>query len=92
MSLHRGVDISKRPGLLGVGAVSPESQTISLEEAELSWREILGVSANADTPAARRAITRLAIRYHPNKGGRPEQMTRINTAYESARPAVSARR
>ena len=28
--------------------VSPESLTISLEEAEFSWREILGVPPNAD--------------------------------------------
>ena len=40
--------------------VSPESMTISLEEAEFSWGEILGVSHNADTAAVRRAMTRLA--------------------------------
>ena len=39
---------------------SPEALTISLEEAEFRWREILGVSAHADTAAARRAMTRLA--------------------------------
>ena len=71
--------------------LSPEAMAISLEEAEFSWREILGVSSNADTAAARRAMSRLAIRYHPDKGGRPEQMTRINTAYETARRAMPAR-
>jgi hypothetical protein len=30
----------------------------------------------------------LALRYHPDKGGRPEQMTRINTAYENARRGI----
>src|SRR4249919_3519125 len=51
---------------------SPEALTISLEEAEFSWREILGgVSLNADTAAARRAMTRLELRYHPDKGSRP---------------------
>lgn len=71
---------------------SPEALTISLEEAEFSWREILGVPPNADTAAARRAMTRLALRYHPDKGGRPEHMTRINAAYENARRDMSARR
>jgi hypothetical protein len=71
---------------------SPEALTISLEEAEFSWREILGVPPNADTAAARRAMTRLALRYHPDKGGRPEHMSRINAAYENARRDMSARR
>jgi transcriptional regulator with XRE-family HTH domain len=72
--------------------VSPESLTISLEEAEFSWHEILGVSPSPDTAAARRAMTRLALRYHPDKGGRPEQMTRINAAYEIALRVASAKR
>ena len=71
---------------------SPEALTISLEEAEFSWREILGAPPNADMAAARRAMTRLALRYHPDKGGRPEQMTHINGAYEEARRGMSARR
>jgi putative hemolysin len=52
----------------------------------------LCVPPNADTAAARRAMTRLALRYHPDKGGRPEHMTRINAAYENARRDMSARR
>jgi DnaJ-domain-containing protein 1 len=71
---------------------SSEALTISLEETEFSWQEILGVPPNADTAAARRAMTRLALRYHPDKGGPPEQMTRINAAYETARRGTSARR
>ena len=71
---------------------SPEALTISLEEAEFTWREILGVPPSADTAAARRAMTLLALRHHPDKGGRPEQMTRINTAYENARRGRSTRR
>jgi transcriptional regulator with XRE-family HTH domain len=70
----------------------PEALTISLEEAEFSWREILGVSTTADTAAARRAMTQLALRYHPDKGGRPEQMTRINAAYETAPRGMTARK
>jgi transcriptional regulator with XRE-family HTH domain len=86
--------VPKWAALLAVALqdVSPESLTISLEEAEFSWREILGVPPNADTAAARRAMTRLALRYHPDKGGRPEQMTRINAAYEKAMRVASAKR
>jgi transcriptional regulator with XRE-family HTH domain len=50
---------------------SPEALTIALEEAEFNWREILGVPPNADTAVARRAMTRLALRYHPSGQGRP---------------------
>ena len=71
---------------------SPEALTISLEEAEFSWREILGVPSNADTAVARRAMTQLALRYHPDKGGQPEQMSRINAAYEAAQRRMPARR
>ena len=70
---------------------SSESLTIALDEAEFSWREILGLSPSADTPAVRRAMTRLTLRYHPDKGGRPEQMTRVNVAYETALREMSAR-
>jgi transcriptional regulator with XRE-family HTH domain len=72
--------------------VSPEALTIALEEAAFSWRETLGVPPNADTAAARRAMTRLALRYHPDQGGRPEQMTRVNAAYDNALRGMSARR
>ena len=80
--------------LLGVALqdFSPEALTIALEEATFSWHEILGVPPNADTAAARRAMTWLALRYHPDKGGRPEQMTRIDAAYEKARRTMSAGR
>jgi hypothetical protein len=33
----------------------------------------------------RLALTRLALRDHQDQDGRPEEMTRINTAYENAR-------
>jgi transcriptional regulator with XRE-family HTH domain len=33
---------------------------------------------------ARRAMTGLVRRYHPDKGGQPAQMTRINAAYAQA--------
>jgi hypothetical protein len=36
--------------------VLPQSLTVSLEEAESTWREILGVPPNAKTAAARLAL------------------------------------
>jgi hypothetical protein len=35
-------------------------------------------------------MTRLAVLYHPDKGGTTEQMIRINKAYDEARKARSA--
>jgi len=40
-------------------------------------------------------MTRLAMLYHPDKGGQPEQMIRVNAAYERAlreRPRYTAAR
>jgi transcriptional regulator with XRE-family HTH domain len=71
---------------------SPEALTISLEEAAFTSHEILGIPPNADAATARRAMTRLALRYHPDKGGRPEEMTRINAAYEAAQSVKSSGR
>ncbi len=69
--------------------LSPEAMAISLEETSFDWHEILGVPPNADANTTRRAMTQLALRYHPDKGGQPEQMTRVNAAYEHAQQAVS---
>jgi len=64
---------------------SPEAIGILLEEVQFSWHEILGLSPSADAAAVQRAMRRLAISYHPDKGGTPEQMTRISDAYQQAR-------
>jgi transcriptional regulator with XRE-family HTH domain len=61
----------------------------SLAAAKFSWAEVLGVSPDAEPTEARRAMTRLAVLYHPDKGGTTEQMVRINKAYEEARKARS---
>ncbi len=61
----------------------------SLAAAKFSWAEVLGVSPHAEPAEARRAMTRLAVFYHPDKGGTTEQMVRINKAYEEARKACS---
>ena len=78
--------------LLGVALAtySPEALAILLDETAFSWHEILGVPLNADAAAARRAMTLLALRYHPDRGGQPEQMIRVNAAYEGAQYAISA--
>ena len=36
-------------------------------------------------------MTRLALLYHPDKGGKVEHMVRINEAYEAARKAMASR-
>ena len=69
---------------IGYQATSPEAIRISLEEAQFSWHEPLGLSPSADAIDARRAMSRLALAYHPDKGTR-EQITRVNAAYERAR-------
>jgi hypothetical protein len=69
---------------IALAEVTPEALEIRLEEAELAWHEVLGVDADADAATARRAMTRLALGYHPDTGGNQEQMARINAAYETA--------
>jgi DnaJ-domain-containing protein 1 len=64
---------------------TPEALEIMVEAADFSWAETLGVAPNADASLVRRAITKLALTYHPDKGGTQDQMTRINAAYEKAR-------
>jgi transcriptional regulator with XRE-family HTH domain len=68
---------------------SAEALICSLAGAKFSWAEVLGVTPHAQPAEARRAMTRLAVLYHPDKGGSSEQMVRINRAYEEARKALS---
>jgi transcriptional regulator with XRE-family HTH domain len=74
-------------GILAVALeeFTPEGLDIMVDEAAFHWHEILGVSPGADATAARRAMTRLALLYHPDKGGQPEQMARVLAAYDAAR-------
>ena len=64
---------------------SPDGVALLVEDATFAWHETLGVAPTADVSAARRAMSRLAHAYHPDKGGTQAQMTRINAAYERAR-------
>ena len=63
---------------------SPEAIQIMLEEITFAWHETLGVPPNADPEALRRAMARLALIYHPDQGGQPDLMRRVNAAYERA--------
>ena len=63
---------------------SPEAIQIMLEEITFAWHETLGVPPNADPAALRRAMARLALIYHPDKGGQLDLMRRVNAAYERA--------
>jgi DNA-binding transcriptional regulator YdaS (Cro superfamily) len=64
---------------------TPEALAIMLEESAFSWHETLGVSPHADASTARKAMTRLALIYHPDTGGSSDQMIRVNAAYEAVR-------
>lgn len=70
---------------------SAEALVLALEEASFSWAEVLSLKPNAEPMEARRAMTRLALLYHPDKGGKVEHMVRINEAYEAARKAMASR-
>ena len=70
--------------VVALDALTPDGVEIMVEDAEFRWHEILGVAPNADQATLRRAMTRLAMLYHPDKGGQPEQMIRVNAAYERA--------
>jgi DnaJ-class molecular chaperone len=69
---------------MALAEFTPETLAIMIEEATSSWHETLGVSPRADTSPARKA-TKLALIYHPDTGVSPEQMIRVNAAYETAR-------
>lgn len=70
-------------------ALTPEMLLVTLEEAEFGWHEVLGVPPNADASKLRQAMTQMALRYHPDKGGSPKHITRVNAAYEKAKQATS---
>jgi DNA-binding transcriptional regulator YdaS (Cro superfamily) len=58
--------------------ISPDAIAMRLDETVFGWHETLGVPAAADPDVA------LALTYHPDKGGTPQQMTRIRAAYDQA--------
>ena len=64
---------------------SPDAIAMRLEEVSFSWHETLGLPPAADATSVRQAMSRLALAYHPDKGGTPAQMARVNAAYAQAR-------
>ena len=70
---------------VAIEAISADELALRLDEAEFAWYETLGVSPNADPGTIRRAMSRLALATHPDKGGSPNDMARLNEAYAAAR-------
>lgn len=64
---------------------SPRALSLALADGAFTWHETLGLPPAADASSVRQAMTRLALAYHPDKGGTPTQMARINAAYVQAR-------
>ena len=65
--------------------ISADELTLRLTKTDFTWYETLGVSPNADPATIRRAMSRLALATHPDKGGSHEDMVRLNEAYAAAR-------
>ena len=66
-----------------------EALLLMLENTQLECHQVLGVPYGADMAAIRRAMRGLALLYHPDTGGQPEQMTVVNQAYAEAVQAAS---
>lgn len=69
---------------------TPEMLLITVAEADFNWHEVLGVPPTADLPTIRRAMTKLALRYRPDRGGAPDDMTRVDAAWRAAQQAMIA--
>jgi hypothetical protein len=65
--------------------IPPHTLAIRLATTAFAWHEVLGVAADANAATTRRAMTRLALVYHPDTGGNRDHMARINAAYATAR-------
>ncbi len=50
-----------------------------------TWRDVLGLGRGAGLAEAEAARRRLAMAHHPDRGGSPEAMARINAAMDEAR-------
>lgn len=64
----------------------------ALEAPKTTWWQILGVRENCTLEEAKRARNNLAQKHHPDLGGDPEEMARINWAFIEAETAIEARK
>ena len=68
---------------------TPEALLLMLGGTQLNCHQVLGVPHCADMAAVRRAMRGLALLYHPDKGGQPEQMAVVNAVYAETAQAAS---
>ena len=47
-----------------------------------NYYDILGVNINSSKSMIKNAYKKLAMKYHPDKGGDPEKFKKISEAYE----------
>lgn len=76
----------------GVGSMDQAfaGYTAIQASAEADWHLVLGVSPTASLEAIEDAYRELAKKHHPDLGGRPDDMQRLNVARDAARKARAA--
>lgn len=66
----------------------PPSVFFSRCIAYMSWKQELGYEPTNTLATLRKKYTRLALRYHPDKGGNVERMKRLTVAWAAAQVAM----
>jgi DnaJ domain len=67
-------------GFTGKSQTNSKNQSTPPPGAKQRWYEILGVPPGADQATIKRAWRHLAKKYHPDKGGSNEMMSKVNAA------------
>lgn len=65
--------------------ITPDALLLMLGDTQFTCYQVLGVPYSADVTATRQAMRELALLYHPDKGGQPEQMVVVNETYAECR-------
>jgi hypothetical protein len=76
---HGGAQILERAFLGFTALPQPEN-----------WRNVLGVEGVATLNEVSQRYRNLAMEYHPDKGGDPEKMARINRAWSDAQRELAS--